>query len=105
MKYALYSVEREGGEPEAVISIPVFNLKTATPRQQVFHELVTTESNYVGILDCVTKISEVSLTYKSARVRYTYFFFIDLLIYIPKNGHFGRFFKFFYLLLITNYKK
>ncbi|XP_023320077.1 protein ECT2 isoform X4 [Eurytemora carolleeae] len=54
----LSSVEREGGEPEAVISIPVFNLKTATPRQQVFHELVTTESNYVGILDCVTKISE-----------------------------------------------
>jgi len=43
-------------EPE--MPIPSFNLKTATPRQQVFHELVTTESNYVGILDCVTKISQ-----------------------------------------------
>ena len=75
MKYALYSLEREGGEPEAVISIPVFNLKTATPRQQVYHELVTTESNYVGILDCVTKISEVSLVSMSMRLVHLTFFY------------------------------
>ena len=24
---------------------------------QVFHEFVTTESNYVGVLDCISKIS------------------------------------------------
>lgn len=40
--------------------MPVCNLKTMTPRQQVFKELVTTESNYVGILNSVTKIAEVS---------------------------------------------
>jgi len=40
------------------IAIPVINLKEATPRQQVFHELVTTESNYVAILDCVAKLAQ-----------------------------------------------
>ena len=35
------------------------NLKEVGPRQQVFHELVTTESNYVAILDCVAKIAQV----------------------------------------------
>ena len=50
----------------------VFDAKTATARQQVnflrhlqsfncilqvFHEFVTTESNYVGVLDCISKIS------------------------------------------------
>jgi len=47
----------KASEPESV-SIPVFNMKTATPRQQVFHEIVTTETNYVGILDTITKIAE-----------------------------------------------
>jgi len=35
----------------------VFDMKTATPRQQVFHEFVTTETNYVAILECISKIS------------------------------------------------
>jgi len=35
----------------------VFDAKTATARQQVFHEFVTTESNYVGVLECINKIS------------------------------------------------
>ena len=26
-------------------------------KSQVFHEFVTTESNYVGVLDCISKIS------------------------------------------------
>lgn len=34
-----------------------FDMKTATPRQQVFHEFVTTETNYVSILECISKIS------------------------------------------------
>ena len=36
-----------------------------TVNTQVFHELVTTESNYVGILDCVTKISQVENSSKA----------------------------------------
>jgi len=35
----------------------VFDMMTATPRQQVFHEFVTTETNYVSILECISKIS------------------------------------------------
>jgi len=35
----------------------IFDMKTATARQQVFHEFVTTETNYVAILDCISKIS------------------------------------------------
>jgi protein ECT2 len=43
-----------------VLAVPVMPviMKEVTPRQQVFHELVTTESNYVAILDSVFKISE-----------------------------------------------
>jgi len=35
----------------------VFDSKTATARQQVFHEFVNTEGNYVAILECISKIS------------------------------------------------
>jgi hypothetical protein len=42
----------------AVPSMPV-SMKEVTPRLQVFHELLTTESNYVAILDCVSKIAQV----------------------------------------------
>lgn len=46
--------ERGASDPEPI----TVNLKAATPRQQVFYELVTTESNYVGILDTITKIAK-----------------------------------------------
>merc|ERR1719232_1781568 len=45
------------GEIVEVIERAGFDMKTATPRQQVFHEFVTTETNYVTILECNSKIS------------------------------------------------
>jgi len=45
------------GEIVEVIDRAGFDMKTATPRQQVFHEFVTTETNYVSILECISKIS------------------------------------------------
>lgn len=46
-----------GGEAKAGGQERVFDAKTATARQQVFHEFVTTETNYVGILECINNIS------------------------------------------------
>ena len=52
-----------GGESDISLPVPCMSMvkKEVTPRQQVFHELVTTESNYVAILDCVYKIAQVQL--------------------------------------------
>jgi hypothetical protein len=38
-------------------STPAFDMTKATARQQVFHEFVTTETNYVSVLNCITKIA------------------------------------------------
>ncbi len=49
------------GESDVSLPVPTMPIvkKEVTPRQQVFYELVTTESNYVAILDCVYKIAQV----------------------------------------------
>jgi len=48
------------GESDVSLPVPTMPIvkKEVTPRQQVFYELVTTESNYVAILDCVYKIAQ-----------------------------------------------
>jgi len=48
---------QRGEVAEVKIERTGFDMKSATPRQQVFHEFVTTETNYVSILECISKIS------------------------------------------------
>jgi len=50
--------DRANSDDSNTLQIPPsnFNAVTATARRQVFHELVTTESNYVDILACICGI-------------------------------------------------
>ena len=50
--------ESSPGKNNIATSTPGFDLVTATARQQVFHEFVATETNYVAILECITKIAK-----------------------------------------------
>ena len=89
--YLNYSNDfRKASEPES-INIPVFNMKTATPRQQVFHEIVTTETNYVGILDTITKIAEVRFVNMCEPLLYSQTTFLTIrtktLVYLKICSH------------------
>ena len=50
--------ESSPGRNNITTSTPTYGLHSATGRQQVFHEFVTTETNYVAILECITKIAK-----------------------------------------------
>jgi len=60
LEEAALAVTPEGSPARgaAAASTPAFDPVRATARQQVFHEFVTTETNYVSVLRSITRIAE-----------------------------------------------
>merc|ERR1719284_1006966 len=56
----LVTPENSPSRGAVAASTPAFTFdpNKATARQQVFHEFVTTETNYVAVLKCISKMAE-----------------------------------------------